>query len=614
MNAPAISPAAGPDAPPRRRALIAGLALAAVVSLLLVFHNYGHPILPRRHFPIAPEQLTVHPEGRNHVFIFAFDHSEPNRAGVDRSAALLLEDGKLYSNPQRDSLAALLQVGGYRWAHEPGRILFSTPDNSDPRTNGRSYAVLSPVLYTRAIAEGSLLVFTLATAGLYCLVRRDPAPAHGPATPSGWRWHVAGTALLFLGGLYCNTGTLAPYAITTFPHEAKGSGYLYNPDHVHFRALSDFVQGREQSRWDGAILLRRILFPVLAWPFVKLAGFEVGGTLAALALNVGALLWCAQLLRRRIGERGAIFAVWLLALYPGAAYWGGLPYPYALISPLSLLLLIALQDLAEATGWRLLWLSLAMGGASLAYDFTAFFLPASLLLLCWQRRFGAALLAGAAQVLPLAAWVLILAKVFHQPLSNSNTATYQNILAAYGQGLSPTQLWTQLASLPETGLAVFFGANFLFLPGLFLLLIALNPVTSRIRLSRAETALLLTALAIVLFNHFAPPYGGWQMRGTWIARIYQPVFPVFVFFAARWWQGLPPLRWPARAALGTAFAGVALGNALIVFGPILNNPSRVSETAYYRFYNHNDDHWVYEQYCLKLHGRHPLGFPAPLPP
>jgi hypothetical protein len=542
--------------------------------------------------------------------ILPFDHSEPNRPGVDRSAVILLENGAPYSNPHRDP-AELVQAGGRRWVHEPGRIMFSAPDNTDPRTNGRSYAVLSPVLYTRTIAHGATLVFVLATAGLYWLVRRHPGPAAGTAHPLRWRWHLAGATLFFLGGLYCNTGTLTPYAITTFPHVAKGTGYLYNPDHVHFRALSDFVEGRESSRWDGAILLRRILFPVLAWPFTQVAGFEVGGTLASLALNVGALLWCAHLLRRRIGERGAVFALWLLAFYPGAAYWAGLPYPYALISPLSLLLLIGLHDLVGASGRRLVGLSLAMGGAYLAYDFTAFFLPATLLLLCWHRRFGAALVACFVQVLPLAAWVLILARVFDQPLGNSNTATYQTILTAYSQSMSPGQLWGQLASLPETGLTVFFGANFLFLPGLFLLLVAINPLTSRVRLATAETALLLAVLAIFLFNHLAPPYGGWQMRGTWISRIYQPMFPVFILFAARWWQHLPPLQRPAQVLLGTALTAVMVGNALIVFGPILNNPLRVSETAYYRFYNHNENHWVYAEHCLRHFGRHPLGFSAP---
>lgn len=590
-----------------------GLLLCALVSLFLVLHNYAHPLLPRRHFVIPPAQLTPYSPERPHVLVWPFDHSEPNRAGIDRSAAVLLEDGRPYSNPLREPHELML-VGGRRWVHEPGRIMFSTLHNTDPRTNGQSYAVLSPVLYSRTVGLGALAGLLLATLGLYALPWwRPAAPPAAPPPGRRWRWQLTLAGGLFLAGLYCNTGTLAPYAITTFPHEAKRTGYLYNPDHTHFRALADFVDGREPARWDGAIMLRRILYPVLAWPFMKLAGFEVGGTLASLALNVGAFVWCAWLLRRRIGERGAVFAAWLLALYPGAAYWAGLPYPYALICPLSLLLLIGLHDLAGATGWRFTGLSLALGVASLAYDFTAFYLPATFLLLCWHRRIGGAVLSCLCQILPLAAWVLVLTRVFHQPMDNSNTNIYATILQAYSQATSPAQLWGQLACLPETAVGVFFGANFLFLPGLFLFLVALNPLTSRVRLQPAEVALLLAAAAIFLFNHFAPPYSGWQMRGTWIARLYQPVFPVFVLFAARWWQQLPALAGPARGGLWLVLGGFALGNALVVFGPILNNPLRVSETAFYRFYNHNDNHWIYEEHCLARFGRHPLGFPAPKP-
>lgn len=612
---PAPIPAApGTGAPPARRALTTGLALVAVGALLLVFHNYAHPILPRQHFAITPAQLTPHSAGSPHVMVLPFDHSEPNRPEVDRSAVILLEDGLPYSNSHRDT-KELLQVGGRRWVHEPGRIIFSTRHNSDPRTNGQSYALLSPVLYTRAIANGSVVVFLCATAALYWLVRRDPVPARaapGPG-PGRWRWHLAGATLLFLAGLYCNTGTLAPYAITTFPHRDAATGYLYNPDHGHFRALFDFVDGAERDRWDGAIMLRRILYPVAAWPFMKLAGFEVGGALASLFFNVAAFLLGGWLLRRRIGERGAVFALWLLALYPGAAYWGGLPYAYSTIAPLSLLLLLGLAELTEARGVKFAALAVGMGVAFLAYDFAAFFLPATLLALAWRRRFGAAAGAMVLMLLPFMLWLWLLARGFDQSLLNSNTVSYRAILDSY---LQPGGLAAAGARLPgaiEPGLGIFFGSNFLFLPGLFLLLVAVNPLTARVRLEAAETALFLTALAIFLFNHLAPAYGGWQMRGTWIARIYQPVFPVFILFAARWWQHLPPLRRPAQVLLGTALAAVMAGNALIVFGPILNNPLRVSETAYYRFYNHNENHWVYVDHCLREFGRHPLGFHAPAP-
>jgi hypothetical protein len=146
-----------------------------------------------------------------------------------------------------------------------------------------------------------------------------------------------------------------------------------------------------------------------------------------------------------------------------------------------------------------------------------------------------------------------------------------------------------------------------------LAVVALNAVTSRIRLLPAETALLLAGLGVFLFNNLAPEYYGmaWVMRGMWIARLYQPVFPALVAFAARWWEHLPAsLDRPRRLLIRTALTATFAGNALIVFGPILNNPFKISETAFCKFYNHSEHHWVYELW-LKDSGRRPLGFPRP---
>ena len=145
-------------------------------------------------------------------------------------------------------------------------------------------------------------------------------------------------------------------------------------------------------------------------------------------------------------------------------------------------------------------------------------------------------------------------------------------------------------------------------------MLALNPVTSRIRLLPAEVALLLITVGLFLFNNLAPDYAGsgWVMRGTWIARLYQPVFPALVVFIARWWQTLPPLEGNRRALIWAVVGCVAAGNALIVFGPVLNNPLQVSEHAFYRFYNHTDSHWIYTTH-LKDYGRRPLGCPRPQP-
>lgn len=587
------------------------LGLMALGSFLLFFHNYGLTFLPANPFEISPARIRPFSKEKSFAYAVRFRHGEPDRWLSPRSGTRFFENDKEYRTrlPAPDEVQL---AGGERWTHDSDRVVFATSDNTDPRTNGRQYTILSPVLYNHVVGGMSALVLAIAVAGLYWLNRRQAAPAPAPADSPRWRWHCAGAALLFVAGLYCNTGTLAPYANTGLHKVDPATGYLYNVDHPHFRVLYDFVNGADRPVWDGALMLRRILFPVLAWPFMRVAGFEVGGTLAALLLNLAGFLIFVSALRRRVGERGAIFAAWLLALYPGAAYWGGLPYPYALICPLSLLLMLGLLRLFEAENWRsVAGVSLAMGVAYLGYDLIVFFLPASLLLLAWRRRFGAAALSAGLQVLPLGLWVLWLAHGLHQPLDNSNAGLYRIILHSFLQIRDLGEWWSQVSYFADIGFDVHFGANFIFLPALFLALVGVNPLTSRIRLLPAEAALLAAGLALFLFNNLAQEYGGtWVMRGTWIARLYQPVFPAFILFAARWWQQLPPLEdWKRRLVHG-GLAIVMAGNALIVFGPILNNPLRLSETAFYRFYNHIAAHGLYEHF-LKEHGRRPLGFPRP---
>jgi hypothetical protein len=200
-----------------------------------------------------------------------------------------------------------------------------------------------------------------------------------------------------------------------------------------------------------------------------------------------------------------------------------------------------------------------------------------------------------------------------QALENSNSGVYSIVLFSFKQLKDVGLWWSQVSTFGDIGLDVFFGSNFIFLPLLFLAALLLNPLTSRIRFTAVEISLLAAALALFLFNNLAPFYGGtWNMRGTWISRIYQPVFPALIVFLARWWQELPPLKNWRGVWVWSATAVALAGNALIVFGPITLNPLRVSEYAFYKFYNHTDVHWVYEKNLRDL-GRRPLGFPRPQP-
>jgi hypothetical protein len=607
------SPALTPDnpAPPAAFGVARWLlALATAVSLLLVLQNYALDLFPDRRVHVSPERIRPYSAEKTFAYVVDFDASEPDIWPTLRSRVRFFEDALEYGLRLRQPDEVIL-VGGDRFTHEPGRIVFSSTDNTDPRTNRRSYDISTPILYRPAIGVTAMLAFLSCVAAWHVISRRNTR-SQAPPRPgaSRWRWHLVGATALFLFGLYCNTGTLAPYANTLFPLVMPETGYAYNTDHMHFRVLFDFVDGKDRSVWDHAVFLRRILFPVLGWPLMKLFGFEIGGTLASLALNTAVFAAVLVVLRRRIGERGAVFAGWILALYPGAAYWGGLPYTHSVIFPASLLLMIGLMRLAETTDFRTLALvSLAMGVAYLGYDLAIIFVPATLIMLCWRFRFVAAATSVVIQMVPIAAWIWALTYVFHQPLQNGNSAIYASVLTEFFRRAGVAWWWQQVSHSIGYGFDIFFASNFVFAPALFLVVLALNPLTSRVRFRVAEMALLASGVALFLVLNLAPSdAGGWEMRGNWIARLYQPVFPALVLFVARWWQDLPTLSRGCRAIVVSALAGATLGDALIVFGPILDNPWRVSETAFYRFYDHTDAHFFYERNLREL-GRRPIGFP-----
>lgn len=594
--------------------LLGGVAAAA---LFLLVHTYGISLLPSHQRILSPSQLQPDATQPSFAYHYHFREGVPDRVREMRSRLVLTEDGRPHT-VRTTSLEEIARVGGDRYAQLADRIVFSTTDNSDPRTNGRIYAISWPWLYSDAIGRASAVALALAVAGLWWLRRKAPV-ASPPVIVSGgrgrWWWWLA--LAVFAAGLYCNTGTRAPYAITFAPmHVDPATGFLYNQDHVHFRVLFDFVDGQPREVWDRALFLRRILYPVICWPAMKLLGYETGGVVMNLLFGLGAFVGATWWLRRREGGRAEMMGAWLLAAYPGFAYWVGMPYQYALIAPGALMLTIALAEIDAGRSLR--WtvgLALFMGVLYLAYDFGPIFLPATVGLLLWRRRWSHLLVAALAGALPLLCWLLFLRTVLGQSLENSNAGIYRSVLSGFLQ-IKDWGVWASgLPRLCDTLLASVFGANFVFLPAIFLGVLCLNSYTSRVRLAVSECAIMGSVLLLfAVVNLGTVEIGTWIMSGSWIARIYQPVFPVMVFFVARWWQALPALPAIGRVVLLAGLALATVGNLLVVFGPVAGNPGGVSGEAFFRFYTHSSSsrHGAYES-CLKSTPPRLLGFGRPVP-
>lgn len=420
---------------------------------------------------------------------------------------------------------------------------------------------------------------------------------------------VAGGTLLLVFFGWLATGTLAMYAIvSSIAVLWPPCGYVVNTDHGHFVGAFLMLDGAPRQYWEWSVVLRRTLYPLLAYPWMKWLGVEYGGILFNFVLTALSAVGFTVFLRRRVGEGGALAALLLLALYPGVHYWIGLPYSYAAIVPACLAAGAILWRLEQSERWgEALGLALTLGIVFLAYDLWPFFLPAAAALLWLRFRRVWVLGVGLAlAVAPMVVNLLVLKRVYGLPLSNSNTDVYVTVVRAW---LAPADLaaWgSLLLGAPLVFVQNLLASNFFFLPALFLAVWLGWAWRNAHRLLTWEKAVLLAALSVWLFNNLAPPYPGkWQMRGAWIARLYQPIFVVYLSALARWLPELwtTPVR---RRWVGAALAATLAANGLVMAGPWLwpMYTSRISGA----FYWHDPPEVMVEN--LKVIGARPLGFCA----
>jgi hypothetical protein len=406
--------------------------------------------------------------------------------------------------------------------------------------------------------------------------------------------------------IWLSSGTMYPFAATwAFPIVSKPCGYLFNQDHTAYRAAFDMLDGAPRAQWEWSIVLRRILYPLVAFPFMKVAGFVVGGFIASVLINVAALIALAAFLRRRWGDTVAVVGVWLLAAYPGVTYWGALPYANATIVPASLALFMLLTRLDERRELRpLIGSCLAMTILFTAYDLLPYFGGAALLLLARRRRWRQIPIAAACLASGPLFVQLALAKLARLPWSNENTDLYGAMLGAY---LHPPAIRVWLAGVagfPVVLGQVFFFSNLVFLPTLFLLVL----IVVRARPSAIEGALAVVIGLVFAFNNLAPPYPEtYQMRGDYIPRIYQPLGAALIVYCARVIGGLDTPDRAKRVIVRVVFGLALAANLSVAFGPIARVPW--AGRVYQRFYVHS--YLETMDINLDRYGRRPLGFCRP---
>jgi hypothetical protein len=419
-------------------------------------------------------------------------------------------------------------------------------------------------------------------------------------------WLVGACALLALG-IWANTGTLAPYGATLeHPFLWQPCDYALNIDHFHFKATFLMLDGAPREQWEFSVVLRRILYPLLGYPLMKALGFGGGGLVLNVLLAWVGVLWFWRALAMRLAEPPPRAALMLLATYPGFVYWAGLPYLYACIVPFSLICLAMLWRLEEVESWReAMAPALIMGVLFTGYDLLPFFGLGALLLLARRRQWKAAAAAAFVMAAPTAIVVWLLRVIWHVPVVNANSASYIAIVASYFRPIDVPRWMALLREVPKSFFDAFLFSNFLFLPLLSVvaLLASRRDAGGRRLLGTAERCMLVAVLLVFLLTNLAPPYPGWPLRGSWVARLYQPIIGVLlVAVATALLRHREPS--PARAALHTAAALALCGQLWTVFAPVLGS-GWLSGELYWRFYRHAPRPF-YELNLEKL-GRRPVG-------
>jgi len=406
---------------------------------------------------------------------------------------------------------------------------------------------------------------------------------------------------------WLGSGSIAPYATTYSRVEVGECGYLYNIDQPQFVYAFQMLDGVPKSNWEMGVLLRRVLYPILAYPSMKVWGLNLGGFITNIWLVIFATSALIIFLYRRFGPRAALVGGLLYAFYPGLTYYGGLPYCYFFIAQASILAFITIHWLdANPSFIRATITGAFLGILATGYDLLPFFAPVTILTLIFRRRFLLWIPTVAIMALPQFGVIWYQTNIMGLNPNTSNSEVYRYILKAI---LNPNkELYDQWLSLiyqaPYILMHNFLSSTFWALPIAFCMTYLAARKTVSARLTTPEWALIVAGLVLWSVNNFAPPYSGWQMRGTWLARLYQPVFIAYLFYIARIASILPRTSRAAKNVLLIVGCCTAF-QAFVVISPILGIYN-VAGRVYREFYQHAD--YGFFEAHMEHYGARPRGF------
>jgi len=351
----------------------AGSALALGVILLFVAYGFGtlgrtvrFDLAPGELKPAVGQSFVVQLKGRpGWPWVLPGDQTDR----LARSDLRLYEDGRPLGPPSAQH-ADIREQGGGGFSHWQRYLLFSTPDHSDPRTNGRVYTVtatgrLAPAIIDWTLAMGSggvllglgLLAWRQRTRRLAAIRHRaahlwrrrwDYAAAGAfPAAVGGFAWLALPPTwngsdsviwLLWPWNLFPHHPLLYPtfvaFATTGFAESRAVLSFATAVQHVAAISALIYLASAWRVRW------QIVMVSVLACLGTALQLYAQGLMTEALDLSFLCVLLGAVLRLRRDGLRMAVGTALFVGLLGGlltrhaSIVFAAIPLAYVLIAVL----------------------------------------------------------------------------------------------------------------------------------------------------------------------------------------------------------------------------------------------------------------------------------------
>jgi hypothetical protein len=404
--------------------------------------------------------------------------------------------------------------------------------------------------------------------------------------------------------MWMNTGNMSVYAATLKdPHMMNG--YITNYDDLHYEMNYKMMMGvKPKSEWKFSFTLRRIGMFIAGYPFFYIFGFYWGGEITSFLMALVAFIALIVWTKKRFGMMAAYGMMALAGTYTGIMYWIGSPFAHNTIFPATVFTTIImhrkgmLDTLKKAmVNWLLIGLLFT------GYDLFIIFIPAIMLFYLFKRKWKWALLSAVIIFLPQVIVEYSL-QAYGALFHNENKDLYGLILDAWFHHFSFPEFWFNIKSLPFIFYHNFLDTGFFILPFIFLIVFIFGRLRYGFRLSYIETCIFSGVFFLWLFLNLCPSYGGiWLLRGTGIARLYQPLFMPMILYIARFIQFLYQEK-----------KIIVISTALIIFYAIIliavNTGgwygSTFTQTIYHSFYRHSPEDIYLKN--IEYYGKKPLGF------